>query len=232
MSDVSNLSSVSENIDFKSILKFILPLFIIPITLLAVHSFGHIAGDIIIGIAFFASIVFVAKTQNERRLMIVMSIFAMLFETANVAIGIYKYEYTVQIPVWVAIGWGVLGFYIYKNLPVTKLLSLKNSLILSVILFVLVWVLMGSSFSGANGVVALLIILGSIFVLSKSSSFPHSFYLHMALCGMLIEYLGTSIGVWTYFDPATKIAMGVPLLGLGMAYASVMSFCIWISKLE
>jgi hypothetical protein len=164
--------------------------------------------------------------------MIVMSIFAMLFETANVAIGIYKYEYTVQIPVWVAIGWGVLGFYIYKNLPITKLLSLKNSLILSFIIFILVWVLMGSSFSGANGIVALLIIIGSIFVLSKSSSFPHSFYLHMALSGMLIEYLGTSIGVWTYFDPATKTVMIVPLLGLGMAYASVMSFCIWISKLE
>lgn len=164
--------------------------------------------------------------------MIVMSIFAMLFETANVAIGIYKYEYTVQIPIWVAIGWGLLGFYVYKNLGLISRIPLNLSLILSLVLFSIIWFLMGASLGGANGFVALLIICGTIFVLSKASSFTHSMYLHMALSGILIEFLGTSIGVWTYFDPQTKTALAVPLLGLGMAYASVMSFCLWISKLE
>lgn len=232
MSDAINPASFTQSVDPKSILKFILPLLLIPLILISVNAYGHIAGDIIIGLIFFISIFFFTKTHQERRLMLVMAIFAIIFETANVAIGLYKYIFTIQIPVWVGIGWGVLGLYVYKNLDLTRKINLKNSILLSIVLFVVIWLLLGFSLTGSNGFVALLVLIGTVYVLSFSSTFPHAMYLHMALMGILIEFLGTYLGVWTYYDPATNLAVATPLLGAGAAYASAMAFCIWISKLE
>ncbi|MBI5223712.1 DUF2878 family protein [Candidatus Micrarchaeota archaeon] len=212
--------------------KLILPLLIIPLTLQGVLMFGHSAADGIIGICFFIGAISIAKTQTERRFMITLAIFAMLFETANVAIGIYKYIDTIQVPVWVAIGWGVLGIYIVRNLETLKKINDRTAYILSGILFFGIWAGQGFQLSGTSSIIHTIIGVLTIFVLSRSSSYPSAYFFFIALMGVIIEFSGTTFGVWTYFDPATKIAILPPLAGLGMAYASVLAFCMWISKLE
>ncbi len=49
--------------------------------------------------------------------------------------------------------------------------------------------------------------------------------------GVIIETSGTQMGIWGYFNELGG-EMFAPLAFLGMAYASVIAFSIWIVNLE
>jgi hypothetical protein len=214
-------------VDKKELLRLVLPLILIPLTLFAVSMFGHEAGNLIIGAAFLVGVSKFAQ-GNERRFMVILAIFAMLFEGLNVFSGAYKYLDTPSVPTWVGLGWSIVGIYLIKNLPLLKKVDDKISYLAACALYLGVFALQG--FPLEFLIPAVFGVLG-IYVLTVSSAMPASFFLGSSLLGMIIEIFGTSLGIWQYFDPA-GFAIPVPLLNLGLAYSSVIVFALWISRLD
>src|SRR3989344_176546 len=99
--------------------KATLPLAIIPATLYVASNFGHEAATALVGIIFFLSAV-KAANNNERRFMVTLAVFAGVLESAFVGIGWYKYTGTTLIPMWITLGWSLLGIYVLKNAPLIK----------------------------------------------------------------------------------------------------------------
>ncbi|MBI5047308.1 hypothetical protein HZC07_06285 [Candidatus Micrarchaeota archaeon] len=211
----------------KEIIKLLLPLLLIPLTLYGVNAFGQNAGNIIIGISFFIAIVKFAE-QKERRFMIVLAVFAAIFESVNVASGAYAYTGTKLVPIWIGLGWGIIGIYLVKNLKTLEKIDEKITYALTVILYLIVWGIGGFS---ATELMFVIFGIATVYVLSLSSKFPAAFFFYTCLIGMIIEFFGTTLGAWKYFDPSGGVIQA-PLASLGLAYASVIGFCLWISKLE
>ena len=206
----------------------LLPILIIPITLYVAGSFGHTATNFLVGGCFLAGFMIFAKTNEERKLMLVLAIVASLFETSNVAIGAYTYANTIQVPLWVSLGWGVLGIYVVKNLKILNAIPTRVAYFFAVGLYFIAWFHAGMKLEGLFPPIAG--ILG-VYVFSKSTEIQPGFFFYTGLMGMLIEFSGTSAGVWTYFS-SPGVPMLVPLAALGTAYTSVIAFCMWLSKIE
>ncbi|MBI2079406.1 hypothetical protein HYT84_01465 [Candidatus Micrarchaeota archaeon] len=210
------------------LIRLILPLLLIPLTLYAVLNFGHEAGNLIIGAAFLIGLLKFTENQNEKRFIIVLAIFAILFETANVALGLYKYLNVIQVPVWIGLGWGVLGIYLLRNKELLD--QIKDNAAYAFTILVYLGVLVWSGVQVTN-LIPVLFGIAAVYVLRLSSKFPASFYALASFMGILIEFSGTTVGIWTYFTETGSI-MPPPLAYLGMAYASVIAFALWISRLE
>ncbi|MEK6981307.1 MAG: hypothetical protein AABX38_00115 [Candidatus Micrarchaeota archaeon] len=210
----------------NQLVKLLLPLFLIPLTLYSVSLFGHDAGNAVIGIAFFIAVVKFAN-ESERKYMIILAVFASIFESVNVISGGYKYIGAPLVPLWVGLGWGILGLYLVKNVETFKSINNKNAYILSAIFFSAVWVLTGASIPS---LVFLGVAISTTYVLSLSSKFPASFFLFTGVMGVVIEFFGTSVGVWKYF--LNGLPIDPPLLALSMAYCSVIAFGIWLSRID
>ena len=213
--------------NLTDIAKLIFPLALIPFTLYAVLSFGHDAGNAIIGFAFFIGMIKFAG-DKERKFMIILAFFASLFEGLNVALGAYKYINAPTVPIWVGLGWGVLGIYLVKNLAIMKKINGGLAYLLALLLYLALW---GAAGLNVGLLIPVVFSIAAIYVLSLSSKFPASFFLYTSFIGIVIEFSGTSLGVWTYFDGFGG-AIPVPLISLGMAYAAVLAFTLWLSKID
>lgn len=214
------------NDDLKSLAKLVLPLLLIPVLMYPL-SFGHEIQNLVIALVFVFGMI---STQNikHRRLMIVMAVFATIFESINVLTGAYVYTGAQLVPIWIGIGWGVLGRYLTQNIEFLKKVPDNISYILAVAIYSIIGFSSGFSLSAVSAVV--FAILG-VFVLRISSKYPASFFLLSGVSGMIIEIFGTTFGAWKYFD-STGAPISVPLVPLAFSYAAVMGFCAWICGVE
>lgn len=211
--------------DTNAIARLFIPLLLIPLTLYAVRSFGTDAGNAIIGLAFLAGIVKFADVK-ERRLLVTLTILAALFETANVASGAYKYAGTGLPPLWICIGWGVVGLYLMKNRQTFAMVPAQAAYAAAAVFYPVAWY-----FTGAvpSMLVASLFAIASVYVLSLASrQLQPAFFLFAGLAGVLIEFCGTSLGIWTYFDQSGAV-IPVNTGSIGLAYAAVVAFGTWLA---
>jgi len=213
--------------DAKEIAALVLPLFIIPLTLFSVLAFGHDAGNLIIGSCFLIGIARFAD-KKERRFMIILAVLATIFETVNIAAGSYRYIGTALPPVWIPLGWGVVGLYLLRNVPFFKRIENRPAFALAFLMYVCTWAITGFS---TGGLIAAILAVAGIYALSLASGFPVAFFMYSAFMGILIESAGTSSGVWTYFGP-DGAAVAPALAGLGMAYSAIIAFGLWASSVE
>ncbi len=211
----------------KKILGFLLPLLLIPLTLYSVLLFGQIAGTVIIGLAFLIGIAKFAD-KKERKFMIILAVFSSLFENLNVALGSYQYLGVAEAPIWVGLGWGILGLYLIKHQKLLAKVPNNITYALACGLYLVIWGMSG--FSLAALIPSIFGVL-TIYVLTLSSNLPSSFFLSASALGMLIEFSGTSFGIWTYFDQL-GLPIPPPLASLGLAYASVLTFALWLSGMD
>ena len=212
----------------KQLAMLLLPLFIIPLTLYSVSLFGHNAANAIIGLFFVIGVAKFTKTKEEKRFAIILAIFAFVFETANLAIGAYKYVDVVFAPIWVGLGWGVVGLYLLRNSLVLKTITDKHTYVILSLLYLLLWLYNGTIFSEF---IFFIFSLAAVYVLSISSKFSASFFGFTSILGIVIEFSGTSFGIWAYLSELGNV-IPAPLAQLGMAYTSVVAFCLWISRVD
>ncbi len=212
----------------NDILTLLLPLLIIPITFYSVSTFGHMAGNAVIGIAYFVCLVKFTKDTNEKRLMIMLSIFITLFEKVSVAIGSYSYIGLTDVPMWISLGWSIVALYLLRNVPLFKKVDRKYVYVLASIFYLLIWAYSG--FKLDLLMPSMFAVLG-IYVVSSASKLPEAFFLATSFIGIVLEYFGTSFKLWTYFNPDGS-TMAAPLAALGLGYISAIIFGIWISHVE
>lgn len=211
----------------KELLKLLLPLVLIPITLYAVLLFGHDAGNAIIGLAFLVSILKFANPK-ERRFIIILAFIAALAETGNVAIGFYKYANVTLVPLWIPLGWSVVGMYIFKNLQTLKKINNNVAYGLSAVFYFIIMYFAG--LNQANVITSLFAVI-TIYVLTKSSKFPASLFLFTGIVGAIIETSGTMLKVWSYLDSLGNI-VPAPLAYVAIGYSSLILVAAWISGIE
>ena len=213
--------------NLKQIAMLLIPLLIIPITLYGVSWFGNDAGNAIIGLAFFTGFIKFAD-MKERKLMLSLAIFAMVFEAANVALGAYKYTNSFLIPFWIPIGWGLVGLYIIKNKSAFERVGKTATLILIALLYLAV---LGISGFSTNAIIASVMAAAGTYAISLSSKLPPATFLFTGFLGILIEFAGTGMGTWSYLDSA-GLPISAPFAVLGMSYAAVFAFGTWVSRID
>jgi hypothetical protein len=207
---------------FSDFLKVALPLLLIPATFIVVLPFGHDAANLFIG-AVFAFVFLFKSDLRGRRLMIILSTFAFAFETANVASGFYHYAGHPSLPMWVAMGWAVLGWYIVSLLPVFKKIPEWAALSANAI------ALLAVAFAYNFWQVTLLFAAIAPLIYTRASSrLPTAFFAFGSMMGLVIEVSGTSLGLWKY--SASGGFLGIPEFGqLALGYATVLIFSYWIA---
>jgi hypothetical protein len=209
-----------------SLLFSLWPVLFVPLTLYGVSQFGNSAGDVLLGALFFYLVVFRSDLRT-RKLMITLAVLGMIFETANVAAGLYKYGGILGAPVWIALGWAILGWWVVQ-LESSLARVERNTWLLIVSV-----VVAAASFLNGSLSISLPIAVAGLYVISVSSNRPFGVYAFTALFGLVAEFSGTAAGVWKYFAPTGGGAVVPPdLAALALAYASVMAFCSWASGFE
>lgn len=205
----------------EDLAKLILPLLLIPANLYAVSLWGHVAGSLIMGTAFFIALVKFAD-KEERRFMVILTIFSIIMEGVNVALGSYRYAGVTEVPPWIGLGWAVVGIYLLK---IRSILPLSNfhAYAVTALFYLTVWIFTGAD---ASSLVAVAFAILGVYVLSISSDFPAVLFLFAGILGVLIEFLGVTMGVWTYFDAAGQV-IRPPYPYLGLSYASIVAFALW-----
>ncbi len=202
------------------------PLFFIPITLYAVKAFGHLAGTLLLSVVFAYLFIYKAETRL-RRLMIVLVVFSQVFETANVASGAYRYAGIIGAPLWISLGWGILGWWLASLEKEFAKISFKTAFAAICVLLI--------AFPLANGSLSATSLIAAVglYLLSLCVSQPFSTYAFTAFFGMLAEYSGTATGIWTYYDTLIgAVPIHPDLASLALAYATVLAFSIWVSGYE
>ena len=202
------------------------PLALVPLTLFLVKNYGHSAGNLLLGAVF--AYLFIKKSDiRTRRLMVVLAVMGAIFETANVAAGLYSYFGTLGSPLWISLGWALLGWWVASLEPILSRVRNKAALYASGAA-VMLFPLLNGNFSLSSPIA-----VAGLYALSLASTLPFAVYAFAALFAILAEYAGTFAGVWGYFNPAgTRAAVPPDLAGLAMAYAIVLAFCFWVSGYE
>ncbi len=202
------------------------PVLFVPATLYAVRAFGHVGADLLLGALFFYLFVFKSGLA-VRRLMICLAVLATLFETANVAAGIYKYDGVLGGPLWISLGWGILGWWTDSLRPGLSKISFRHAFA-GICAALLLFPLLNGTLSVASAIAA-----AGFYALSLATTSPFGLFLFTALFSMLAEYSGTAMKVWTYFDLNGSGAAIAPNLALlSLAYSMVMAFAFWVSGYE
>ncbi len=200
------------------------PLAFVPLTILAVQRLGHDGGNVLLGALFFY--LFIKKADLKvRRLMIVLAVFSSLFETANVASGAYTYFGTLGSPLWIGLGWAILGWWFVQLQPAAGKIASNHA-------FWAISVLIAAAafFNQTLGLTTAIAILG-LYALGLAVRQPFALYAFTALFAMIAEWSGTYAGIWGYFDLAHQ-PVPPDLAMLALAYSVVMAFSIWISGFE
>ena len=206
----------------SDLVKFLIPLLLIPITFIVLKPYGHDVINLFIGAVFAWVFLFKADLRG-RRLMIILSTFAFAFETANVASGFYHYTGHDNLPMWVAMGWAVLGWYIVSLIPLFQ--KVKEWIAISLNAIALLLVAFAYNFWG----VSLLFAAAGPFVYTRGSlTLPTMFFAFGSIIGLVIEVSGTALGMWAY-NTATGLP-AIPEFGqLALGYATVLIFCYWLA---
>ncbi len=202
------------------------PVIFVPLTLYGVSQFGNSAGNVLLGTLFFYLIAFRSDIRT-RKLMISLAVLGMIFETANVAAGLYKYSGILGAPVWIPLGWAILGWWVVQLEPVLAKTG-RNAW-----LGLVSAIIAAAAFLNGSLSLSLPIAIAGLYVVSISSSRPFGVYAFTALFCVLAEFSGPAVGVWKYFSPTGSGAVVPPdLAALSMAYAVVMAFSSWLSGFE
>ncbi len=203
------------------------PLVFVPVTLYVVTTFGNSAGNVLLGALFFYLLVRKADLRT-RKLMVTLAIVSMLFETANVAAGIYKYAGTLGSPAWISFGWAILGWWVSSLRPELERIEFRHAFASVAIALVAVQ-LATSSFSLVSSVIA----IAGLYALSLASRQPFATFAFVSFFAFVAEHFGPASGAWTYFDlSGSGAAIAPDLASLALAYSSVFAFCSWVSGFE
>ncbi len=206
----------------SDIIKVCLPLLLIPATFIFVLPYGHDAANLFIG-AVFAYVFLFKSDMRGRRLMVILSTFAFAFETANVASGFYHYVGHPSLPMWVAMGWAVLGWYIVSLIPVFR--KVEEWVAVGANAIALLLVAIQYNFWG---VTMLFAAAGPYVYTRASSTLPTMFFAFGSIMGLVLEVCGTTLGIWAYTNTAGLPA--TPEFGqLALGYATVLIFCYWLA---
>jgi hypothetical protein len=207
---------------FSNLTKVVLPLLLIPATFVFVLPYGHDAANLLVG-AVLAYVFLFRADMRARRMMVFLSAFAFIFETANIGTGFYKYTGHALVPLWIGMGWAVLGWYavslmpIFKRIPDWAAYAANVLALLAVAAAYNFWPL--SLLFAAVGVVLLA---------RASVRVPAAFFAFASIMGLVLEASGTALGRWTYLS-----GQGLPTTPefgqLALGYAMALAFCFWIS---
>jgi len=200
------------------------PLFFVPLTILAVQRFGHDGANLLLGALFLY--VFIKKADVKlRRLMIVLAVFSGLFETANVASGAYTYFGTLGSPLWIGLGWAILGWWFIQLKQTAERIPVHASFAAISIIIAVV--------AAANNTLGLttIIAIAGLYALSLSVRQPFALYAFTSVFAIIAEWSGTYSGLWGYFD-LNGAPVAPDLAMLALVYSVVMAFSIWVSGYE
>lgn len=214
----------NQDVDWLSVLLHLWPLLFVPLTLFAVKSYGHVAGNLLLG-ALFLYLIVARSDLKTRRLMIVLAVFSTLFETANVASGAYTYHGTLGAPLWIGLGWAILGWWLVQLSPKLKSVPFWPAFGVASAALAL-----ASYLTGTLSVQVAFSVAG-LYVLSLAIAQPFAIYAFTSLFAIVAEWSGTFAGVWTYYDAAQK-AVAPDLAMLALVYPVVLAFSFWVSGFE
>ena len=202
------------------------PILFVPATLYVVMQFGNDYANILVAILFFGVFAF-KSDMRTRRLMLVLAAMGNIFETANTAAGFYKYIGTLGAPLWIPLGWAVLGWWVASMEGEFRKISMKTGMAVTSAALLLSPLAVGSIS------ISSIIAIAGLYCISLASRLPYAAFGFTALFSIMLEYMGTTIGAWQYFDPMGSGAPIPPnLAALAMAYATALALCLWISGFE
>ncbi len=207
-----------------SIVPKLWPLLFVPMTILVVQRFGHDGANVLLG-ALFLYLVIQKADLKLRRLMITLALFSGIFETANVASGAYTYFGAVGSPLWISLGWAILGWWFMQLKPAAEKISFNASFA-----GIAVVIAAASFFNHTLGLTTLIAIAG-LYALGLAIRQPFALYAFTSLFAIIAEWSGTMGGIWGYFG-LNHQAVPPDLAMLALAYSVVMAFSIWISGFE
>jgi hypothetical protein len=200
------------------------PLLFVPLTLMAVLSFGHDGGNLLLGALFLYLFVRHADLKT-RRLMIVLAVFSGLFETANVASGAYQYVGTLGSPLWISLGWAIMGWWVVKILPLARKIPFNAAYATTAAVIVI------ASFFNQTISLTTPIALAGLYALAQAVRQPFAIYAFTSLFAIIAEFSGTFSNVWNYFNVNGNL-IPPDLAMLALVYPIVMAFSIWVSGYE
>jgi len=204
----------------KKYIDILLPLVMLAVASYSISSYGTDTATVILGITMLYY--FNKSTTNVKRYMITLIIITAIYETANVASGKYAYTNVSIIPFWVPIGWSILGWWALNLRQYIKLED-KHALAFLFVVQVGVFLLYSQS------LLSILIALTGIWVIAKATTFKISFFIGPYLAALLIEFMGTYLGLWVYSS-----SNGLPgdWIILAFGYVSVIGFCLWLAGIK
>lgn len=200
------------------------PLAFVPLTIFAVQKFGHEAANILLGVLFLGLFVWKADLPL-RRLMIVLAVFSGLFETANVASGAYTYFDSLASPLWISLGWAILGWWFMQLKDEAAKISNNSAFAFTLIILVAV------SFFNHTLSLSTPIALAGLYALSLAVRQPFALYAFASIFALIAEFSGTYAGIWGYFNVNNQ-PVPPDLAMLALAYPTILAFSIWISGFE
>ncbi len=201
-------------------IRIAFPLALIPIVFAFLFPYGHDVINLFIGAVLFYVFLFQADPR-ARRLIVILSVFAGIFEIANVASGFYSYAGHPLVPLWVAMGWAVLGWYAVWLVPVLR--KIPDWLAFSASTLALLIVSMSYHYWALSMLFAA---VGVVLLARASTRLPAAFFAFGAIIGLVLEVAGTYLGVWKYTTASGALA--IPEFGqLSIGYAMVLAFAAW-----
>ncbi len=207
-----------------SFLAKLWPLILVPLTIIAVKQFGHDGANVLLGALFI--LVFAKKADlKTRRLMIVLAVLSGLFETANVASGAYQYFGALGSPLWISLGWAILGWWFVQLTKEAEKISFNAAFAATAIVIAL------ASFANQTLTLTTPISIAALYALSLAVRQPFALYAFVSLFAIIAEWSGTFGNVWGYFN-LNHQPVPPDLATLAMAYPIVMAFSVWVSGYE
>ncbi len=200
------------------------PLLFVPLTIILAKNVGHEAANLLLGAVFLY--VFIYRSDIRlRRFMIVLGVFSGIFETANLASGSYSMSGTTVSPLWVSLGWSILGWWLMQLEPLAKRITFTTAFLATIGLIVAAN-LLSHTFS-----VGTPFALAGLYALGLAVRQPFALYTFVCGFSILAEMSGTYSGLWGYYDSnGLNILPDFALMAL--LYCAVIVSAIWISGFE
>ncbi|GEM_PF-1538642 len=200
------------------------PLAFVPLTIVLVQNVGHDAANVLLGALFL--FVFIYRSDIRlRRFMIVLAVFSGVFETANLASGSYRLDGAVYSPLWISLGWAILGWWLIKLEPLAKNVSFTAAFVSATVVILL------ANLATQTLSVGTPLALAGLYALGLAVRQPFALYAFVCVFSILAELSGTFSGLWGYYA-----ADGRPLLPdfalMALLYCAVIVSAIWISGYE
>ena len=187
------------------------------------NDFGNIVvGGVVLYLFLFKS------DMRQRRLMIMMQVFAFAFETANVASGFYHYVYPqmpyyAAVPMWITLGWAAVGWWCVKSFENFRRIPAWVSYAIVGISLIAV------GFAFDYWVPSMIFAVVGIYLAENVvTEIPLGMIAFATVFGLLNEVVGPLCNIWSFTD---KVGLNhIPEFGqLSIGYAYVLIFCLWLA---